>query len=224
MPGELVGLAYIAHSDEALLAALAIFIWHFYNTHLRPMVFPMSRVWLSGRISAEALYEEHRLEYERQFGPVPPGPASLAPTWHRHPRWSFVALALTLVGGLAVVVLDVSSVRQQLGTMTQRGIEYASAGAPAAMVNRVAGVYDDGFDVFERCFECHARTRYDLAEGHFPHTPHFEAGFVEPSCDSCHEAAWHDRLVTSTEVCVMCHEPGEIGLQLVSGGAGNGGR
>ena len=57
-------IAHYAHADEALLAALAIFIWHFYNVHLRPGVFPMSRVFLTGRLTLHQLQEEHGAEYD----------------------------------------------------------------------------------------------------------------------------------------------------------------
>jgi hypothetical protein len=53
------------HSYEAILAFLAIIVWHMYNVHLAPPVFPMSRVWLTGKISREQLRAEHPLEYER---------------------------------------------------------------------------------------------------------------------------------------------------------------
>jgi hypothetical protein len=35
-----------------------------YTVHLNPSVFPMSRVWLTGKISARQMEEEHALEYE----------------------------------------------------------------------------------------------------------------------------------------------------------------
>ena len=53
-----------AHSDEALLATLAIVIWHFYNVHFNPSKFPGSLTWLNGKISIEEFKEEHPLEYE----------------------------------------------------------------------------------------------------------------------------------------------------------------
>jgi cytochrome b subunit of formate dehydrogenase len=53
----------IVHGFEATLAFLAIVIWHMYHVHLRPGVFPMSRVWLSGRISREELRHHHVEEY-----------------------------------------------------------------------------------------------------------------------------------------------------------------
>ena len=53
-----------AHSDEALLATLAIVIWHFYNVHFNPHKFPGSLTWLNGKITMEEFKEEHPLEYE----------------------------------------------------------------------------------------------------------------------------------------------------------------
>src|SRR3989338_769472 len=60
-----VDIAKEAHSDEGLLCALAILIWHFYNVHLNPRVFPMSWVWWNGRLTKEEMLDEHPLEYER---------------------------------------------------------------------------------------------------------------------------------------------------------------
>jgi hypothetical protein len=53
----------IVHGFEATLAFLAIVIWHMYHVHLRPGVFPMSRVWLDGRISRAELRHHHPAEY-----------------------------------------------------------------------------------------------------------------------------------------------------------------
>ncbi len=57
-------LLSILHSDEALLAIVFILFWHFYNEHLKPEVFPMSWVWLTGKISVKELKHKHPLEYE----------------------------------------------------------------------------------------------------------------------------------------------------------------
>jgi len=65
LPKYMLDIAKEAHSDEALLATLAIVIWHFYNVHLNPRTFPMNKVWLTGRISEEDMIEEHPLEYEQ---------------------------------------------------------------------------------------------------------------------------------------------------------------
>jgi cytochrome b subunit of formate dehydrogenase len=57
----------IMHSDEALLAVVFILFWHFYNEHLKPDVFPMSWLWITGKISTEQLRHHHPLEYEMLF-------------------------------------------------------------------------------------------------------------------------------------------------------------
>jgi cytochrome b subunit of formate dehydrogenase len=55
----------VTHGYEAILAFLAILLWHMYNVHLKPAVFPMSRVWLDGGITGADLRRFHPLEYRR---------------------------------------------------------------------------------------------------------------------------------------------------------------
>jgi cytochrome b subunit of formate dehydrogenase len=68
LPDVAIAMAYIAHSDEAILAISAIVVWHFYNVHYNPDKFPMSWVWLHGRISEDEIIAEHPLEYDRLVG------------------------------------------------------------------------------------------------------------------------------------------------------------
>jgi formate dehydrogenase subunit gamma len=65
LPGEVINFALIAHSDEALLAALFLFIWHFYNVHFSTSVFPMEPAFLTGYLSEDMMVEEH-YEYYKQ--------------------------------------------------------------------------------------------------------------------------------------------------------------
>lgn len=51
------------HSDEGLLATLAIVIWHFYNVHFNPEVFPMSWIWWHGELTESEMKHHHPLEY-----------------------------------------------------------------------------------------------------------------------------------------------------------------
>lgn len=55
----------IVHGYEAILAFLSIIIWHMYNVHLNPEVFPMSKVWLNGKITGRELRLLHPLEYQK---------------------------------------------------------------------------------------------------------------------------------------------------------------
>jgi cytochrome b subunit of formate dehydrogenase len=64
LPKYVIDIAKEAHSDEALLATLAIVIWHFYNVHFNPDKFPMNRVWINGRITKSEMEHEHPLEYK----------------------------------------------------------------------------------------------------------------------------------------------------------------
>jgi formate dehydrogenase gamma subunit len=64
VPIRVLDIIRIVHGFEAILAFLAIIIWHMYNVHLNPEVFPMSKVWITGKISKEELKEHHPLEYE----------------------------------------------------------------------------------------------------------------------------------------------------------------
>jgi cytochrome b subunit of formate dehydrogenase len=57
----------MAHGYEALLAFLAVIIWHMYNVHLNPEVFPMSKIWLNGKITGKELRLLHPLEYRKIY-------------------------------------------------------------------------------------------------------------------------------------------------------------
>ena len=65
LPGIMVPASRVAHGGEALLAILAVIIWHFYNAHFRPDIFPMDPAMWSGEIPLERLRHDHRAEYER---------------------------------------------------------------------------------------------------------------------------------------------------------------
>ena len=65
LPGWLINIALVVHSDEALLAAGFIFSFHFFNTHFRIEKFPMDTVIFSGRISKTELLHERRRWYDR---------------------------------------------------------------------------------------------------------------------------------------------------------------
>jgi cytochrome b subunit of formate dehydrogenase len=57
-------IARVMHGYEALLAFVSIIVWHFYCVHFNPSSFPMSKVWLTGKITLRQMKEERPLEYE----------------------------------------------------------------------------------------------------------------------------------------------------------------
>ena len=65
LPGWIINVATIIHSDEALLAVAFIFTVHFFNTHFRPDRFPMDTVIFTGRVPVDELRDDRPLEYEQ---------------------------------------------------------------------------------------------------------------------------------------------------------------
>ncbi len=79
-------ISRLVHFYEAVLATLAIIVWHFYWIIFNPDVYPMNLSWLTGRMSEGEMLEEHPLQLEEMkaaeranSGPVtpatPPAPA-----------------------------------------------------------------------------------------------------------------------------------------------------
>ena len=82
VPAWVVSASVIVHGYEALLAGLAIFLWHFYWVHLHPDVYPMSMVWLTGKLTEGEMQHHHPRELEMikvrragAGGVANPGPA-----------------------------------------------------------------------------------------------------------------------------------------------------
>jgi cytochrome b subunit of formate dehydrogenase len=104
IPGWGINVAQIVHSDEALLAVGFIFTIHFFNTHLRPDVFPMDTVIFTGHVPLEEYKKDRPREYkalvesgkldkvivEREF----------SPSWIRGVRlfgYGFLAIGVTMI-------------------------------------------------------------------------------------------------------------------------------
>jgi cytochrome b subunit of formate dehydrogenase len=57
-------VATIVHYYEAILATLAIFVWHLYYVIINPDFAPMSLTWIDGKLSRHHMEHEHALELE----------------------------------------------------------------------------------------------------------------------------------------------------------------
>lgn len=58
LPGQVIPAAKVAHGLEAVLAVLAIFIWHMYHVHIKRF----NKSMFTGKISHEEMEEEHPAE------------------------------------------------------------------------------------------------------------------------------------------------------------------
>jgi cytochrome b subunit of formate dehydrogenase len=62
LPRWWMDVATTVHFYEAILATLAIVVWHFYQVFLDPDVYPMNWAWWDGKMSLEHYEEEHGLD------------------------------------------------------------------------------------------------------------------------------------------------------------------
>ena len=53
LPKWIIDLCLLIHFMEAILACLAIIVWHFYWTVFDPEVYPMSWAWITGKVQRE---------------------------------------------------------------------------------------------------------------------------------------------------------------------------
>ncbi len=64
LPRWWLDVATAIHFYEAVLASLAIVVWHFYQVFLDPDIYPMNWAWYDGKMSAHHYREEHGLDSE----------------------------------------------------------------------------------------------------------------------------------------------------------------
>ncbi len=98
LPGQVLNIAKVIHSEEALLATGFIFTIHFFNTHLRAEKFPMDMSMLTGLVTEEEL-EEERPDLVRRLRKS----GGLEQFRTRTP--SRTTLILTMVGGFIAVAI-----------------------------------------------------------------------------------------------------------------------
>jgi len=104
LPGWVISLAHVVHSEEALLATGFIFTIHFFNSHLRPNKFPLDDVIFTGRESTEEMAHERARELETltAAGPIE---AKLVPPMRRWIRRLLVAYgAAAFVVGMTLLI------------------------------------------------------------------------------------------------------------------------
>lgn len=71
LPGQFIPAAKAAHGAEALLAVLAIIVWHFYSVHIKFF----NRSMFTGKMTREHMAHEHGEELERiEAGQMRPSP------------------------------------------------------------------------------------------------------------------------------------------------------
>jgi cytochrome b subunit of formate dehydrogenase len=98
LPGEVIPAAKAAHGGEALLAVLAIIIWHMYGVHIKRF---NKSMW-TGKMSEEEMLHEHPLELADIKAGIADRPADPITLRKRQRAYFPVAavLALFMLGGI----------------------------------------------------------------------------------------------------------------------------
>jgi len=65
LPRWAIDIALAVHFYEAVLATLAIIVWHFYHVIFDPDVYPVNLAFIDGRMSEDLYRHEHELAYEQ---------------------------------------------------------------------------------------------------------------------------------------------------------------
>jgi cytochrome b subunit of formate dehydrogenase/mono/diheme cytochrome c family protein len=92
LPGEFIPAAKAAHGGEALLAVLAIIVWHFYGVHLKSF---NKSMW-TGQMTEEEMLHEHPLELADIKAGVAERPVDAATLRKR--QLIYLPVALILMG------------------------------------------------------------------------------------------------------------------------------
>ena len=98
LPGEAIPTAKVAHGFEAVLAVLAIILWHFYHVHIKHL----NKSIFSGKTTREEMEHEHPGELDQiEAGDITP-PMSTRMLRKRQGIYLPVAFALTAVFGFSL--------------------------------------------------------------------------------------------------------------------------
>jgi cytochrome b subunit of formate dehydrogenase len=187
LPGQFIPAAKAAHGGEAVLAVLAILVWHFYNVHLKSL----NKAMFTGKMTPHQMEEEHGEELERlAAGKVRPAPS---PEGMRRRERIFIPFAViaTLVMVYVVfwaVTVESTAVATAPSRSNAAPVFVPVTASPSPMPSATPEGGSIGVPIphpiagQEQCLTCHA------------------AGGLKPV------PANHDG--RPVESCQICHKPG----------------
>ncbi len=227
LPGEYIPAAKAAHSAEALLAVLAIIIWHFYFVHFKKF----NQAMFTGRMPRQHMVEEHGAELaEIEAGVVSTPPVPPAVRQRRRQLFIPVAAVILLVGAIgtyffitfeqtAITTLPPAEIAQAFvpatpttiptafPTPTPRPSPTPGPGGFVAAAPVDSPAIPHPIEGQENCLMCHAlETISPFPENH--------VNWPETTCLGCHARAGEAPLLPASviphpvegqENCLMCH-------------------
>jgi formate dehydrogenase gamma subunit len=171
LPGDFIPAAKAAHSGEALLAVLAVVVWHVYHVHIRDLNMSM----FTGFMSREEMADEHPLELEAIDSGEAPGitdPEEIARRSRRfYPAFGTIAVGL-LIGIWVFVAFEETAIT------TIAPIEAPTIFAPVETTSTTGGV-STTVTAAPTTTVVAAEVTWDGVVG----------AFFEPACTGCHGSA-----------------------------------
>jgi len=185
LPGQFIPAAKVAHGWEAVLAVLAIILWHFYHVHIKRWNWSM----IKGSLSREEMEEEHALELEEMESSEKAAPVSLKSSSLRKKIYLPVSMILSLavIGLIYYFITFQDTAIKTIEPINQGGLIFVPqtptpmpTKAPTATPGPTAALpagpltYSTGIgDMFiNRCGSCHGslgglsvKTYEDLMKG-----------------------------------------------------------
>jgi cytochrome b subunit of formate dehydrogenase len=193
LPGEFIPVAKAAHGGEAILAVLAILVWHTYNVHIKTF----NKSMFSGKMSRHEMQEEHALELEL----IEQGKASYQAPIELQQRRRQRYLPIAVVVGAALLFAV-----------------YLFVTAETTAISTVPPVYTEQQIFVPRTFTPTA-TRVPPTRTPQPPTPTLEPGkptmtpapLVSPTASGVELAAVLPADHAGRTVCQVCHATGVSG-------------
>ena len=107
LPGQFIPTAKIAHGMEAVLAVLAIIIWHFYNVHLKMF----NKSLFTGRMTHHQMEEEHAGELEA-IASGKAAPVAVAPKERARRSKIYFPIAAVVAAAMIFAIFWIITVEQ----------------------------------------------------------------------------------------------------------------
>ncbi|MEW5718141.1 MAG: cytochrome b/b6 domain-containing protein, partial [Chloroflexota bacterium] len=185
VPGDLIPAAKAAHGGEALLAVLAIIVWHFYGVHIKTF----SKAMFTGKLSEREMEHAHALELERiQAGTTDPRPDP--ETIKKRERLFIPVAAILSALMLVALYLFVTYEQTAITTLPRRAqvpifapitpTPIVRPSAPAPTLSGAAKVLPESHAGRTTCNNCHANNSG-------PKHPADHAGRTDATCTACHK-------------------------------------
>jgi len=184
LPGQFIPAAKAAHGGEAVLAILAIIVWHFYNVHIKMF----NKSMFTGKLTPHQMEEEHEAEWNE----IVAGKENSAPPRAVRRRRQFIFMPAAIlfaalgIGGIYwAATAEATAISTLPAPMVKTEIYRPAMALPQASAN--ASVVSA------------------------PMIPHLIAG--QEDCNACHSPSGFKPLPSNhtgrpIESCRICHRPG----------------